>query len=234
MKDNFDVCSWIQIEEIRITRQVTVPRQIWFELNPEIIIRLEHLRQQNLDLKLQPELAIDLRYYALINSGLISQIGNLNFPSWGMTFTSHYLSSSSKKLPITAIRSKINLSGKISQEIQQELWHQPQLSQQIITIHYWLIEQVLQQLPLPRNNYLALIIWSLWLAIAIVITSLIWIGLSFSIGIKIILIIISILILKKMLNYLIRTKLKQWAIQQANCSLGKNKINLRKLTLWLI
>lgn len=233
MRTNFDLSCCIRIEETRIARRATLPRQILFELNPELISHLEMLKQQKLDLQIKAKDLVDLRYLALVHSGLLTPVYPLDWQVSGITFTSNYLSNHERS-PYNAIRSTINLSGKIQQEVNHELWQNQELSAKIITIHYWLIAQIIKQLPLPRHNYLDLITWSLWLGIITLSALMICYWLSLPWFCQALIILTSCFLLKKLLNYFIKIKLKNWAIKQSFYTLGNRQINLRKLTLWLI
>ena len=183
MKDELNDC--IEIESDRLSRRLTIPRQVNFKLTPEAIARLQDFKFDRRKIELNSRQITDLRYYALLNSSLLNKRNNI-FQQSGLTFSSC--------LPIgdrpssIAIRSKIDLSGRISQEIQQDLWQNSQLLSQVMEVHYWLIEEILRQIPLStgerlpkrRLNRLSVIVWLCWLPVAIAFTYLLWSFLPFS------------------------------------------------------
>ena len=148
MKDELNDC--IEIESDRLSRRLTIPRQVNFKLTPEAIARLQDFKFDRRNIELDSRQITDLRYYALLNSSLLNK--NNTYQQSGLTFSSC--------LPIgdrpssIAIRSKIDLSGRISQEIQQDLWQNSQLLSQVMEVHYWLIEEILRQIPLSTGERL--------------------------------------------------------------------------------
>ena len=171
--------SCIRIEEIRINRRVTVPRQIHFCLDSVILQQIEQAEAINQKLILSPANLANLRYYALINS--LEKIDPI-YPSRflpvslkrsPLIFSTNYRSNSCQQ-PLTLFRSVIDLEGKISQQIPQQLWDNPLLLERISQAHYWLIGEILDRLPLKQRSYSSRFIYCCFLLIAIAAFTAIW------------------------------------------------------------
>ncbi|BAZ45737.1 hypothetical protein NIES4102_27630 [Chondrocystis sp. NIES-4102] len=164
--------SCIEINESHIHRRLTIPNQIVFRLNADLLQQIESLKAKDQQFQLEAAKLANLRYYTLINSPLEIQSNAANY--WQSKFTSiersslsfstNYLLSEQQYL--TVIRSSISLEGYIAQQIQQNLWDNPQLCQRLLNAHYWLMEQILRQLPLKTSNnlfwVLKIIIFIIW------------------------------------------------------------------------
>ncbi len=68
-----------------------------------------------------------------------------------LTFLTHYWQDGEK---ITVIRSVISLNGKISQQIRRDCLENPQLLPKLIRVHYWLILQMIAQLPFSASKFI--------------------------------------------------------------------------------
>ena len=230
MKDGLNTC--IEIESDRISRRVTIPRQVNFKLTPEVIDQLQHIKTKKHSLKLNSKQIVNLRYYTLLNAYLLNKTDDGSDQQSELIFSSY--------LPIsyhfstTVIRSTINSSGQISQEIQQDLWQNPDLLFKTIEIHYWLVEEIFRQLPLSRQDYSSLLILVCWLPIAILFTVLFWFCLPLSFVYKAIVIFIGITLLKIALNYLIRKKLRSWILKQLSNGIFSQQYQRRKIGFSLL
>ena len=216
MKSDRFLNSCIKVEEKRISRQVSIPSRVYFELDSDIVARINNIKAQDGSLYLKPEQLTDLRYYSLINSPLAKS------DCLSLVFSSNYLSSNSQ-IKTTVVRSTIDLSGKISQEVRQDLWQDWQLSSQVIQAHHWLTAEILRQLPLESKNCTSLIFWTLWLTVAIAFISIVWILLPLSFWFKAIAIFVFFLLSRLLLKHLINSRLKQWIINQLISSWLLNK-----------
>ncbi len=164
---NSTLNSCIQVKETRISRRATIPDQVYFCLNSNLIKQIEWVQENNHKLILSSSNLASLRYYALVNApleevGLISSCPSTPLSFWQqrspLTFTTNYLFSHSQQ-PCTLFRSFVDLEGKISQQVHQDLYQNPQLLPRISQAHYWLVLEILAQLPLkPKSQYL----WSAW------------------------------------------------------------------------
>ena len=227
MKSDRFLSSCIKVEKKRVSRHVSVPSQVYFELNSDIVTQINKIKTENGSLHLKTEQLADLRYYSLINSSL-AQSNPLS-----LVFSTNYLSSNSQ-IKTTVVRSTIDLSGNISQEIRQDLWQDWQLSSQVIPAHHWLTAEILRQLPLKSKNRTSLIFWAMWLPSAIAFTFIIWFLLPLSFWFKAIIVLAFILTLKLLLQYLINYRLKQWIINCLIYGWLANKTNKRQLGFKLL
>lgn len=161
-----DVNSCIQVKELRISRRSSIPNQVDFHLDSNLIAQIEWIQENNYKLILSPSNLANLRYYTLLNSPL-EEIGIYlwhsnkfsSVPRSPLTFSTNYSFSPSQK-SVTLFRSVIDFDGKISQQINHDLWQNPQLLSQISQAHYWLISEILDQLPLKHKKP------NLWLIIS--------------------------------------------------------------------
>lgn len=150
--------SCIQIEETRISRNTNVPQRIYFRLDSHLLEQIEQIKQNNHRLTLSPANLANLRYYLLLNSleqtDSMPHLGFnscLTFGRSPLIFSTNYLFGD-RQQSLTLFRSIIDFDGKICQQIQQELSQNPQLLDRVAQAHYWLILQILAQLPLKTTN----------------------------------------------------------------------------------
>lgn len=153
-----NVNSCIQVKERRISQRSSIPNQVYFHLDSSLIAQIEWIQKNNYKLILSPNNLANLRYYTLLNTPLeeidIYLWRSAKFSSVlrsPLTFSTNYLFPDSQQ-PVTLFRSVIDLDGKISQQINHDLWQNPQLLSQISQAHYWLIAEILEQLPLKHKK----------------------------------------------------------------------------------
>jgi hypothetical protein len=164
--DFLDSC--IQIEEIQINRKTSIPHKINFVIDFTALKYIEKIINSdalgagvaNRQLFLSASKIANLRYYVVLNA-LVEQRLLLNptgkerlwMFQWhsSLTFSTNYLFSNRQRSK-TLFRSAIDLNGTISQQIQQDLYQNPQLLTRISQVHYWLISQILVQLPLRNRD----------------------------------------------------------------------------------
>lgn len=237
--------SCIQVEEERISRKFKIPRQIHFQFNPVIISKIEQLKESKHKLTLSSTKLTNIRYYALISSPIAEQLSS--FFSWRLrsvgfvqspnqplfeqsplTFSTSYVPLANQQTA-TVVRSVIDLEGKISQQIQQDLCNNPQLLRRIIDAHYWLILQILAQLPLKTKHQGSRVVWSLWIPIAIVFSIVIWYFLPLNYLLKILITCGVFYVLRVYLKYLIEKQLKAWIIYHLIYGFLGKKVKNRKI-----
>lgn len=227
MKSDRFLSSCIKVEEKRISRHATIPSQVCFELNPDIVARIGEIKSEYGSLYLNRQQLTNLRYYSLINSPL-ARCDRLS-----LVFSSNYLFANDR-VPIAVVRSTIDISGKISQEVRQDLWQNVRLSSQVIQAHHWLTAEILRQLPIESRNRTRFIFWVLWLSIAIAFALIFWFLLPLSFLFKAIAIFAFLLLLSLLLKYLINYRLKQWIIDRLISGWLSNKTNKRQLGFKLL
>ena len=227
MKSDRFLSSCIKVEEKRVSRHASIPSQVYFELNSDIVARINEINAEHGSLHLEPQQLTNLRYYSLINSPLAKS------DRLSLVFSSNY-SFSGDRVPIAVVRSTIDISGKIFQEIRQDLWQDVELSSQVIQAHHWLTAEILRQLPLESKNRTKFIFWALWLPVAIAFASIAWFLLPLSFLFKAIAIFAFVLLLRLLLKYLINYQLKQWLINRLISGWLANKTNKRQLGFKLL
>lgn len=151
-RDDLNLEGCIQIEQERITRSRVLLDGIRFNLNKDILHRINQAQESGYRLDIAPKLLADWRYYALIDTE--------NRWQSGLTFSTYYRVGESN---LVLMRSMIGLDGEIIQQIRSDCLERPKFCRQIAAAHYWLIEQLLSQLPLGRlaklNQLLKVICW---------------------------------------------------------------------------
>ena len=154
---NLEAC--IELEQEKVTRSRVLFHGIRFNLNKDILQRIEHAQQIGDTLTISSKLLADWRYYALIDTE--------NRLQSGLTFCTYYRLGESN---LALMRSIISLDGDIINQIRNDCLERPHFSRQIASAHYWLIQQLIEQLRLETliklNQLLTLLCWSLALLIA--------------------------------------------------------------------
>lgn len=229
--------SCIQVEEARISRKITIPRQVNFQLTPEIINSIEQIILNKQKLSLSSANLADLRYYALLNSSIAKTSNSIDPKSFikqlpleqsCLIFSTNYFSVTNHN-PTTVVRSVIDLEGKISQQIRQDLWENPQLLHKILDSHYWLIFQILTQLPLQKSKKYLRLYRSLTPLTIFMISLAFWYLLPLNYLLKIVVICGFIYIFKVYIHHLIQKKLKQWIIYHLIHGFLANKAHKRRI-----
>lgn len=194
--------SCIQVAEVRISRRLTMPCQINFRLNADLLEQIEQIKAKNQSLKLSNPKLATLRYYTLINSSLNIKITSVQERLSPLNFTTNYIFPDNQNL--TVVRSLIDLEGQITQQIQQDLWHNPRLLERVVNAHHWLIGQVLIQLPLKTPKPILRLLKVLLLLVWIIVTVYLWYFLPLNNLLKILIICCSFYLAKKYLISLIK------------------------------
>ena len=220
--------SCIRIKKTRISRRSIIPSQVCFQLDPEMLSKIEAAQATNGNLVLEPQQLANLRYYTLINSAVTKQSNDLYPAESSLTFSTSYLFTQEQP-EITVVRSVIDLEGKIEQRVQQDLWQNRQLLPRVIQAHHWLVWQILRQLPLKTRNNTSLIVWSLWFLIAIAITPLIWYFLPLHFVVKLIIVCGFYCLLKAYIQHFINKQFKAWILHQLSFGFLSNQTHKRQL-----
>lgn len=145
--------SCIQIKLTRISRQASIPTQVCFCLDAKLLEQIAQNQANQTRLVLSATNLANLRHYALLNLPC-SPYSTLAQSC--LTFSTVYLVDN-EQVSSVLFRSVIDPEGKISQQIKQELIHNPPLLKQISQAHYWLVGEILAQLPFKSKA------WYYWL-----------------------------------------------------------------------
>jgi hypothetical protein len=189
--------SCIEVAEVRISRRLTMPCQINFRLNADLLEQIEQIKAKNKCLKLSDPKLASLRYYTLLNSSLTIKITSVQEQLSPLNFTTNYIFPDNQHL--TVVRSLIDLEGQISQQIQQDLWHNPRLLERVINVHHWLIGQILIQLPLKTPRRVLRLLKVLLLLVWIIVAVSLWCFLPLNNLLKIVIVCCSFYLAKKYL-----------------------------------
>lgn len=200
--------SCIQIKSTKISRTNSVPHQICFRLNSQLLAHIAHIQAHQTKLVLSPTNLANLRHYALLN---LSPRQRSPFTQSGLTFATEY-SFTDDQGSVCLLKSVISSEGKITQQIQQELVANPSLLHQISQAHYWLIAEILGQLPLESKAWYSWLVVSC-LAIAIMLINIsLWYLIPLNYLPKLIVCLSIFLLLTLVAKTLITKQLKPWII----------------------
>ncbi len=211
--------SCLRIEQQRISRRRSIPDHISFDLNQDILSQIITLRNSQQKIYFSADHLAELRYYFLLNSSKESGLG--------ITFKTHYQKQEEK---ITIVKSVIHLSGKAEQYIRSDAL----ASQEIIDTHYWLIEQILNQIPLKYKKHKSVLLWSLLGLIIIFIAPLIFFFLPLVFWGKVLVLLIVIAIVLSALPYLLKRYLSSWVLDQLLFGIFSYSPKRRKIGLNLL
>ena len=145
---------YIIVEKERITRKRVVFHSVRFNLDKDILKKIQQAQQTGRCLSISRKLLADLRYYVLIDSE--------NRLQSGLTFYTYYLRDGSKE---ALMRSVISMDGDIFHQIKNDCLESPNFCRKLVSAHYWLIDQLLSQLRLGELFRLKLLSWGLSLLI---------------------------------------------------------------------
>lgn len=155
------LCECIHIEQKRLNRRQFIPQRISFNFNKDTLKQIQEARAKNQLLLLSPALLADFRYYILLNQ--------YDYFRSELTFCTYYQEREQKTAVVQSI---ISLEGKIEQQIRrgavvsamQDYSDNFYWLDTIISIHYWAIAQMFEQLPL-QSKYSNWLFWVLGLLI---------------------------------------------------------------------
>jgi hypothetical protein len=222
--------SCIQIKSKKISRTVTIPHQICFHLDAQLLEQISQLQAHQGNLALSGTTLANLRHYALFN---LAPQEVSPFTQSCLSFATEY-SWSANQESIGLFRSVINLEGKISQQIAQELTHNPSLLREISQAHYWLVAEILSQLPLTSKAWYSWLLASGFAIATMMINILIWYLISWNYLPKLIICLSIFLLLTSVAKTLITRQLKSWIIYHLLQGILAKSMMRRRLGLNLL
>ncbi len=200
--------SCIKLKFTRISPKVAIPHQVCFRLDGKLLEQIAHNQANQVKLAVSATNLANLRHYTLLN---LPWSQPLTFAQSSLTFSTEY--SLDNQQPSTILfRSTISLEGKISQQIKQELAQNPSLLKQISQAHYWLIAQILAQLPFKSKAGSSWLLVGFSAIAMVVINILIWYLIPLNYLTKLSICLGIFLLLKLLLTRLIKHQLKYWII----------------------
>lgn len=234
--------SCIKVKETRISRRATIPDQVHFCLNSNLIKQIEWVQENNHQFILSSSNLASLRYYALVNAPL-EEVGLIY--SWRstqlsfgeqrspLTFTTNYLFSHSQQ-PRTLFRSFVDIEGKISQQIHQDLYQDTQLLPRISQAHYWLVLEILAQLPLKPNSQHSWLLWGYFLLLTSIISLLLNYYFNINILLNLAIYMFVIITIRTIFLKIIFQQLKPLVIYHLRSGLLSKNIKIRKIGLQIL
>jgi hypothetical protein len=214
--------AWIQIEKVKVNRQQTLPNQVCFHFDDNLLREIKLWQENHKQMQLSWETITDFRYYVLLNH-------QSNFPV-ELTFCSYYQQAEQQ---IAVIQSQIFLDGKITQQIRHDYLQKFQLLHRVMTAHYWAIEQMLNQLKIKSLKPNQLLFSILSLAFTIIVALILLLA---SIELPIVLIISFIIwvILKLAIKHLLLPNLHYFILQQLLFGVFSSPTKMRKIGFYFL
>ena len=214
---NYGLNSRIKIQSANISPQATIPWQVCFCLDAQAISEIEQIIASQTRLKLSTTNLANLRHYALLHLGVEQAPSSSLKQQWAasqssLTFSTQY--SPEEQDPTTLLRSTIDFHGAISQQIQQQLINDPALLNSLSQAHYWLIGEIITQLPLKSATWYPCLIPVVWAIFSLVMTILLGCFFPGSYLLKAIVCIGVLSLSKAIYQTVMAKKFKSWVIQQ--------------------
>ncbi len=153
-RDGLNLEPYIKVDKEKIARKRFLIHGIRFNLDKDILQKIQQAQHTGRHLHISRELLTDLRYYALLEED--------NHLQSGLTFCTYYLRSGSEE---ALMRSVISADGDIFHQIKSDCLERPNFCRRIASAHYWLIEQLMSQLRLRTLLRLNQLSWGLSLLI---------------------------------------------------------------------
>ena len=225
--------SCIEVESVKIDKRVTIPKQICFHLNAKTIEKIEQVRANKQKLSLSRTNLATLRCYALFNlplEGTRTKGWQSYLSQSSLIFSTQYVEDESNYDIL--LRSTIDLQGKISQQIKQELVQNPLLLKRVSESHYWLTTEILTQLPLKSEAWRSKFIYGCLTIAIFAVCGLTWCLLPQSPVIK--LIICLFLVGVELIAIAVSKRLKSWTIHQLVARVFSQGTIRRKLGLKIL
>ena len=219
--DNSD--SLIRVKKKRITSGKYIPTQVCFELTNRDLNLLKSQRERLISLKLSSELLADLRYYSLLQ--------NPESLESRLIFTTYYIKQQQK---IAVIKTIIYLRGTISQQISRSFLHHPQLVKELVTTHYWLIEQISDRIFFKYTSKTSFLAWILSLVILLILTPFLLYLLKINLLIKLILLGGIFFLLYLAINFLSKRYLGGFILRQLLFGFFSKNVANRRLGFMLL
>ena len=194
--------SLISFEQEQITSEITAIGKISFNLTSQDVEQIIRYKKDCQKIPVSKKLLGELRY-----SVLLQNYSNWQFP---LSFTTYYVR---KQQKVAVIKSVIDIQGRITQCFCRGFLDRPHLFNDIITAHYWLIEQICDRLSLKYNRRVSLFTAILSLTIVLVIAPFLLYFVSLNWIIKLLLIIVTFLVCKIILDTY-RKHLASFILQQ--------------------
>lgn len=131
---------WLRIHKEKIDAQDVIVHGFEFDLNANQLAHLKAAKEQGQFLIIPPKMVREIRYYTLFSPVL--------------TFSTFY----QKEL---VFRSTIALDGDAINQVRHDCLERPELAIAIASIHHWLIQELIAQVPLQYKRLGTRLAWLL-------------------------------------------------------------------------
>jgi hypothetical protein len=149
----------IQVEEVKNEQGLILFRFIRFNLDKASVKAILSAKARGQNLKISKSLLTQLRYFALSDGE--NRQGKNRFQS-GLTFCTYYHKPGQlQESENIVMRSVISLDGDIIHQIQRDALETPKKCLAIASSHYWLINQLLNQLRITSTLWLNWVSWGI-------------------------------------------------------------------------
>jgi hypothetical protein len=158
-KASINLDNKIQIEEVKNERGLILFRFIRFNLDKTSVKAILGAKSRGQSLEISKSLLTQLRYFALSDGE--NRQGANRFQS-GLTFCTYYSNPADlQNSENIVIRSVISLDGDIINQIQREALETPKKCLAIASSHYWLINQLINQLKITSTLWMNWVSWGI-------------------------------------------------------------------------
>lgn len=186
--NSLDLEPYIEFEKEQISRRQVIAHSVHFNLDKDILLKIQQAQNLGLRLYISRKLLAELREYALITSCL--------------TFSTYYLRGGAQE---ALMRSVIATDGDIFNQIRSDCLERPKFCRQVASAHYWIIGQLLAQLRLGAFLRLSLLSWLLTLLIVgLVLILLIVLLIRVDLWLLLIIALIASIVLQRLLLPIVR------------------------------
>lgn len=153
----------IKLNTSSITQQRVVIDSVSFHLDREKLIQIRLARKKKRSLSLSPMLIADFRYYVLFDRTQCLQSE--------LCFCTYFQERNQEEIVIKSI---IAPEGKIIQQITSKYLSDREFMLTLVSTHYWLVEQMLSQLPLPGKTNRKWLVWTVNLFVSLLTGGIFW------------------------------------------------------------
>jgi hypothetical protein len=153
----FNLDPHVAIARERIARSQVLCHGVRFHLDKDILAEIQRARETGRSVTISGQLLADLRVWALL--------GRENYPTSSLVFSTYYQQGDAEE---ALMRSTISPDGNILNQIRADCLERPDFCDNIAAAHYWLIAQLLGQLPLGAIRRFHWLPWGLSVVIVAV------------------------------------------------------------------
>ncbi|NEO99428.1 MAG: hypothetical protein F6K58_12260 [Symploca sp. SIO2E9] len=150
-RNDLNLEQYITLDKERVSPSRVQLHGIRFNLDQNLLLEIQQAQDIGRKLEITRHLLADLRYYALIGFGNLSQSG--------LTFCTYY--DKGNGFQEAMMRSVISIDGDIIHQIRNDCLENQDFGYQLASAHYWLIDQLLAKLRIGALLNLNQLSWGL-------------------------------------------------------------------------